>query len=160
HDNDIFGQEAIDTVLKRMEDDRGKFMVIAAGYEKEMQAFITSNPGLKSRFKEENIFNLPDYNAEELLGIYQIFAMKAGYSLDDVATQKLQKVLLEMHKHRDKNFGNGRAVRNLYEQCLARRATRLQEAGDDEYDLILRAEDIPGEEDRKVLSVADAMAAL
>jgi SpoVK/Ycf46/Vps4 family AAA+-type ATPase len=160
HDNDIFGQEAIDTVLKRMEDDRGKFMVIAAGYEKEMQDFITSNPGLKSRFKEENIFNLPDYDAKELFDIFQIFAKKGGYELNAEAAEKLQKVLLEMYDHRDKNFGNGRTVRNLYEQCLARRAARLQNAPDDEYDLILRPEDVPGEEDKKVLSVDEALAAL
>ncbi|MGZ7254007.1 AAA family ATPase, partial [Streptococcus pyogenes] len=84
--------------------------------------FITANPGLKSRFKEANIFHLDDYNAEELLAIFKIFVKNGEYELNAGAEAKLEKVLLAMYEHRDKNFGNGRDVRNLYEQCLSLRA--------------------------------------
>lgn len=156
HDNDNFGQEAIDTLLKRMEDDRGKMMVIAAGYEKEMQNFINSNPGLKSRFKEENVFNLKDYTPDELLKIFKVFIQKENYQLNENAGLKLQKILQTIYDKRDKNFGNGRDVRNLYERCLSLRATRLKNA--ETHDLILYEEDIPAYEDEsKVISLADAL---
>jgi len=158
HDNDNFGQEAIDTLLKRMEDDRGKMMVIAAGYQKEMQNFINANPGLKSRFKEENIFDLKDYSPDELLKIFKVFVGKENYKLDSDAELKLQKTLQTMYDKRDKNFGNGRDVRNLYERCLSLRAKRLQNATSDNHDLILYAEDIPAYEDEtKVITLEDAM---
>lgn len=156
HENDNFGQEAIDTLLKRMEDDRGKMMVIAAGYEKEMQNFINANPGLKSRFKEENFFNLKDYTPDELLKIFKVFIEKENYQLNENAELKLQKILQEIYDKRDKNFGNGRDVRNLYERCLALRATRLKNA--ETHDLILYEEDIPTFEDEsKVISLEDAL---
>lgn len=158
HDNDNFGQEAIDTLLKRMEDDRGKMMVIAAGYQKEMQNFINANPGLKSRFKEENIFDLKDYNPEELLKIFKVFLEKENYKLDSDAELNLQKTLQTMYDKRYKNFGNGRDVRNLYERCLSLRAKRLQNATSDNHDLILYAEDIPTYEDEaKIIPLEDAM---
>jgi SpoVK/Ycf46/Vps4 family AAA+-type ATPase len=156
HDNDNFGQEAIDTLLKRMEDDRGRMMVIAAGYQKEMQSFINSNPGLKSRFKEENFFNLKDYTPEELFKIFKIFVEKDNYQLDANAELKLQKTLQTFYDRRDKNFGNGRDVRNFYEKCLSLRAKRLKDAIT--HDLILYEEDIPSFEDEsKLLSVEDAI---
>jgi SpoVK/Ycf46/Vps4 family AAA+-type ATPase len=158
HDNDNFGQEAIDTLLKRMEDDRGKMMVIAAGYKKEMQNFINANPGLKSRFKEENIFDLKDYSPNELLRIFKVFVGKENYILDSDAELKLHKTLETIYDNRDKNFGNGRDVRNLYERCLSLRAKRLQNAIPDNHDLILYAEDIPTYEDEaKVITLEDTM---
>lgn len=158
HNNDNFGQEAIDTLLKRMEDDRGKMMVIAAGYQKEMQNFINANPGLKSRFKEENIFDLKDYSPFELFRIFKIFVEKENYKLDSNAELKLQKILQNIYDKRDNNFGNGRDVRNLYERCLSLRAKRLQNAISDNHDLFLYAEDIPTYEDEeKVISLEDAM---
>ena len=158
HDNDNFGQEAIDTLLKRMEDDRGKMMVIAAGYQKEMQNFINANPGLKSRFKEENIFDLKDYSPDELLRIFKVFVGKENYKLDSDAELKLHKSLETIYDNRDKNFGNGRDVRNLYERCLSLRAKRLQNAISDNHDLILYAEDIPTYEDEaKVITLEDTM---
>lgn len=141
HDNDNFGQEAIDTLLKRMEDDRGKFMVIAAGYQKEMQSFINANPGLKSRFKEENFFHMNDYSPDELFEIFKIFVTKDNYQLDLNAEEKLRKNLVSIYERRDKNFGNGREVRNLYDKCLVRRANRLKSSGI--HELVIRVEDIP-----------------
>lgn len=158
-DNDKYGQEAIDTILKRMEDDRGKFMVIAAGYEKEMQSFINSNPGLKSRFKEDNFFNLKDYTPKELLEIFKIFIQKDNYELDSLAEIKLQKSIQFIYDKRDKNFGNGRDIRNLYEKCLSLRASRLRNTSN--HDLILYADDIPSfEEDSKQITIEEALAEL
>jgi len=141
HDNDNFGREAIDTLLKRMEDDRGKFMVVAAGYQKEMQSFINANPGLKSRFKEENIFHLNDYSPAELYEIFEMFVTKDNYQLDLDAGEKLREILMSIYERRDKNFGNGREVRNLYDKCLVRRANRLNSSGI--HELVIRAEDLP-----------------
>ncbi len=145
HDNDNFGQEAIDTLLKRMEDDRGKMMVVAAGYGKEMQTFINANPGLKSRFKEENVFDLKDYNPEELFQIFEVFAGNDKFFIVDDAKVKLKKTLTAIYDKRDKNFGNGRDVRNLFERCLSFRATRLNNGFI--YDMNLYADDIPGSGD-------------
>jgi|CXWL01.1.fsa_nt_gi SpoVK/Ycf46/Vps4 family AAA+-type ATPase len=158
-DNDKYGQEAIDTLLKRMEDDRGKFMVIAAGYAKEMQSFITSNPGLKSRFKEDNFFNLKDYTPNELLEIFKIFIEKDNYELEKAAELKLQKTIQLLYDKRDKNFGNGRDIRNLYEKCLSLRAGRLRNSSN--HDLILYPDDIPSFEDEgKQITIEDALAEL
>ena len=156
HDNDNFGQESIDTLLKRMEDDRGKFMVIAAGYQKEMQSFITSNPGLKSRFKEENFFLLKDYTPDQLLEIFKKFAEGDKYIIDEAAIEKLQKVIELMYEKRDKNFGNGREVRNLFEKCLSIRATRLKKARI--HEMIIRPDDIPKtSEEGKQLSLEETL---
>lgn len=158
-DNDKYGQEAIDTLLKRMEDDRGKFMVIAAGYEKEMQSFINSNPGLKSRFKEDNIFNLNDYAPSELYDIFKIFIEKDKYELNPETSTKLKKTIQGLYDKRDKNFGNGRDIRNLYEKCLSFRASRLRGASN--HDLILYPEDIPlFEADSKDFTLEEALSEL
>jgi len=158
-DNDKYGQEAIDTLLKRMEDDRGKFMVIAAGYEKEMQSFITSNPGLKSRFKEDNFFSLKDYTPSELLEIFKIFIEKDNYELDIAAQVKLQKTIQLIYDKRDKNFGNGRDIRNLYEKCLSLRASRLRNTSS--HDLILYPDDIPSYiDEEKKITIEEALVEL
>jgi SpoVK/Ycf46/Vps4 family AAA+-type ATPase len=140
-DSDTYGQEAIDTLLKRMEDDRGKFMVIAAGYEKEMQTFINANPGLRSRFKDENILNIKDYTPEELFQIFEMFIKKDKFEINDDAKIKLLNTIQDLFDKRDKNFGNGRDIRNLYEKCLSLRATRLRNSSS--HDLILYVQDIP-----------------
>lgn len=159
HDSDNFGQEAIDTLLKRMEDDRGKMMVVAAGYAKEMQNFINANPGLKSRFKEENVFDLKDYTPEELFKIFMVFATKDNFALVADAQDKLKKSLQAVYDKRDKNFGNGRDVRNFYEKCQARRAARLN-AGYI-YDMNLYADDIPAFDDGvKTMTMDEALGEL
>jgi SpoVK/Ycf46/Vps4 family AAA+-type ATPase len=156
HDNDNFGQEAIDTLLKRMEDDRGKMMVVAAGYQKEMQTFINANPGLKSRFKEENVFDLKDYTPDELYKIFMVFVSKDNFKLVDEASARLKKNLRAMYDKRDKNFGNGRDVRNLFEKCLSLRASRLAKGYI--YDLNLYADDIPATDDgAKEITLDEAM---
>ncbi|HPR38667.1 MAG TPA: AAA family ATPase [Spirochaetota bacterium] len=140
-----YGQEAIDTLLKSMEDNRGKFVVIAAGYKDEMERFISSNPGLKSRFT--NFFHLEDYKPEELYKIFSIMVKKSGFVLSGDAEAKAQDVLKEIYNKRDKKFANGRTVRNLFEGAIKEQASRLtgmslEERTPDKLNIIT-AEDIP-----------------
>lgn len=123
-----FGQEAIDILLKRMEDDRGKFIVIAAGYTEEMQAFLNSNPGLKSRFTRT--FEFEDYTPEELLSIFEMLMKNEEYSITDEAKEYLLKEFTRLYRARDKNFGNARLVRILFEEAklnLSKRFVKLPE---------------------------------
>ncbi len=118
-----YGNEAIATLLKRMEDDRERLIVILAGYGDEMKRFIDSNPGLQSRFNR--YIHFPDYNAEELLQIFSRYAQKNDYEVTPEAQEKLKSLLEDTVKNKDKNFGNGRFVRNLFEKTLERQANRL-----------------------------------
>ena len=101
-----YGQEAISTLLKRMEDDRDRLVVIIAGYPKEMQRFIDSNPGLKSRFNR--YINFPDYTAEELYRIYLMYAKKNEYTLNQEAGVYLRERLEDVVEHKTRNFGISR----------------------------------------------------
>lgn len=121
-DND-FGKEAIDTLLKRMEDDRGKFIVIAAGYTDEMKAFLESNPGLKSRFTKTFFFE--DYTPDELMEIFISLCKKDALRVDDRAKITLSKYFNSIYRSRDKNFGNARVVRNIYDSANKKRLLRL-----------------------------------
>ncbi len=118
-----FGQEAIDMLLKRMEDYRDRLVVIVAGYGNEMNRFIDSNPGLKYRFSR--YFHFEDYTAEELLLIFQIFCDQHSYILTDAAKEVLLTQFKQLYDHRNKNFGNGRLVRNLFEKNIEKQANRL-----------------------------------
>ncbi len=124
-----FGQEAIDTLLKRMEDERDRLVVIVAGYTDEMQRFIESNPGLKSRFNR--YFYFDHVPPEDLLKIFQIFSKKAHYKLTPEAEAKLLKLFAQLYKQRDRAFGNGRLARNLFEKIIERQANRLAAASED-----------------------------
>jgi hypothetical protein len=123
NNQDQYGQEAIDTILKYMEDNRGDVVVIVAGYNNEMIRFVNSNPGLKSRFNK--YFHFPDYSAEELYEIFQDMATRAQYALDSGCQEKLKKLLFELHANKGGNFGNGRTIRNLFERCVANQASRV-----------------------------------
>lgn len=118
-----FGQEAIDVLLKRMEDYRDRLVVIVAGYTDEMTDFIESNPGLKSRFNRYFYFN--DYTPEELRSIFEKMATKSHFKLTAEASDRLYKLLEELYIRRDRTFGNGRLVRNLFEKTIERQANRL-----------------------------------
>lgn len=118
-----YGQEAISTLLKRMEDDRDRLVVIIAGYPKEMQRFIDSNPGLKSRFNR--YINFPDYTAEELYRIYLMYAKKNEYTLNQEAGVYLRERLEDVVEHKTRNFGNARYVRNVFEKSIQRQANRI-----------------------------------
>jgi Holliday junction resolvasome RuvABC ATP-dependent DNA helicase subunit len=121
-DND-FGQEAIETLLKLMEDNRGDLVVIAAGYRDRMETFIESNPGLRSRFTR--FVDFPDYNADELTTIFTRLAEEEGYELGEGVVETIRRKMLEAYVARTPTFGNGRMVRNLFEQALTAQANRL-----------------------------------
>jgi len=125
--HDQYGQEAIETLLKYMEDHRDDLIVIVAGYSEQMVRFIESNPGLKSRFNKYLVF--PDYDATELAEIYSSMTKDAHYIMTPSAWKQIQEVCQEMSMIKTKNFGNGRAIRNLFEKTVARQANRLIESG-------------------------------
>ena len=116
-----FGPEAIETILKRMEDYRHRLVVIVAGYPRLMQHFLQSNPGLRSRFSREITF--PDYSTDELVAITQKLAAEYEYSLDDDAAEVLRQIL--GGAARSEGFGNARFARTLFEQALNAQALRL-----------------------------------
>lgn len=118
-----YGQEAIDTLLKAMEDLRDDLVVIVAGYTEPMERFIASNPGLKSRFNKYLQFE--DYQAEELMDIFRRFCRKNDYTLSLDAERVASLRLRQMYERRGENFANAREVRNYFESVVSRQATRL-----------------------------------
>ncbi len=117
-----FGQEAIDTLLKEMEDHRDKLMVIVAGYTEEMHRFINSNPGLKSRFKK--FLHFDDYNAEQMTKIFYKMAEGEEYAVDADANILINGYFDQLYRTRSTRFGNAREVRNFYQDVIAKVAGR------------------------------------
>jgi SpoVK/Ycf46/Vps4 family AAA+-type ATPase len=118
-----FGAEAIETLLKGMEDHRDDLVVIAAGYSDEMQAFLQTNPGLRSRFGKTIEF--PDYSAAEMVEIFHRLAEGAHYDLNDEAADPLGKELTRRWEGRGRDFANARDVRGLFEAVIAAQANRI-----------------------------------
>ncbi len=141
-----FGQEAIDILIKRMEDLREEFVLIAAGYPDEMQRFVQSNPGLESRINRYIRFD--HYKPDALLSIFRLFCEKAAYRLEDAAADRLRRVFAEEYANRGRTFGNGRLARNLFEKIIERQANRLAQhvhsLSDDDLVLITVADVVPG----------------
>ena len=118
-----YGQEAISTILKRMEDYRDRLVVIVAGYKDEMQRFIDSNPGLQSRFNR--YIDFPDYSSGELTDIFKMYMKKNQYTLAPDAEEYLKEQFEYAVAHKDLNFGNARFARNVFEKSIQQQANRL-----------------------------------
>lgn len=118
-----FGQEAVDTLLKAMEDNRDDLVVIVAGYTDLMEQFLDSNPGLRSRFGTKILFE--DYSAEELMGILEMNLKKQEYRLSAEAEVKAREMITARVDNKPENFANARDVRNFMEKAIANHATRV-----------------------------------
>ena len=118
-----FGREAIETILKAMEDHRKELIVIVAGYTGPMEKFLSSNPGLESRFNK--YFFFPDYNGEQLMEIFRGQCKKNGYVLTEEAEKAAVEMFTELYENRSDNFGNGRDVRNAFEDMIVRQSNRV-----------------------------------
>ena len=118
-----FGREAIETLLKAMEDHRDDLVVIVAGYTGPMEKFIHSNPGLESRFNR--YFFFPDYDGNQLTEIFRIQCKKNSYTLTLEADEAALKMFTRLYEERDENFGNGRDVRNCFEDMVVRQSNRV-----------------------------------
>ncbi len=139
-----YGSEAIEILIKRMEDHREDFVVIVAGYPKPMARFITSNEGLRSRFSA--FVNFDDYTPQEMLEIFRLFCNRENYKIGDEALDLVLENIVHEHANRDSSFGNARYVRNLFETIIRNQATRIGSTRShptaDELQLI-EPEDIP-----------------
>ncbi len=138
--NDQYGKEAVDTLMKRMEDDRGKFVVIAAGYKDKMDKFLEMNAGLASRFTHK--LHIDDYNEDELLAIYKKMAQQEQYTLNTIAEFKVLDVIYKMVSQKNENFGNAREMRNLLDETIQQLSVRVSQLPPDQvtkesYQLIL-----------------------
>ncbi len=118
-----FGREAIETLLKAMEDHRDDLIVIVAGYTGPMEKFIHSNPGLESRFNK--YFFFPDYNGEQLMEMFRIRCKKNGYTMTEETEKAAVAFFTRLYEERTENFGNGRDVRNVFEDMVVRQANRV-----------------------------------
>ena len=141
-----FGQEAIEVLLKRMEDERNQLVVIAAGYPDQMDRFLTSNPGLSSRFTRTIEF--PNYTPSELVEIFVSMTAEIGYTMTPDVAEAVSEHIEAEYEQRDSSFGNARFVRHLVQDMIQRHATRLSNGdladADDEALSLLVVADIPG----------------
>ena len=123
-ERDQQGAQALEQLMKRMEDDRGKFVVIAAGYRQEMDNLFRINPGVRSRFSY--FLNIDDYTPDQLFAIMQVFAKEKKYVFTPEAEQLALKMITEIYNSRDKDFANGRTMRQLFDKICSKQAERLQ----------------------------------
>lgn len=142
-----FGQEAVETLLKMMEDHRADLVVIVAGYTGKMQDFLDSNPGLRSRFNKHLRFD--DYGVEQLTHIFKSFCTKAEFKLAEGTEKELASVFNVLTASRDETFGNARTARNLFEATLSKQANRLVSLPKVDREILSTIEpaDIPGHEE-------------
>lgn len=142
-----FGREAIEVLLKGMEDHRDDLIVIVAGYTELMDRFIHANPGLESRFNK--YFYFQDYTGDQLMEIFRSMCLKHGYTLDPEAESYAQEGFGDLYDNRDENFGNARDVRNIFERSVSRQSDRVAqlEAPTKEDLMALTRSDLQGEEE-------------
>lgn len=138
--DDDYGQEAIDILLKRMEDNRGNLIIIVAGYEEEMLHFINSNPGLKSRFNR--YFHFKDYDSVQLTEIFKRIADKAGFIIKEQALKRIQELFEILYNKKDNRFGNARLARNIFEKTFEKHANRTALIAPITRELLTTIEDI------------------
>jgi SpoVK/Ycf46/Vps4 family AAA+-type ATPase len=157
--DDPFGSEAVQVLLKRMEDDRERLVVVLAGYPGPMDRMLRSNPGLCSRF--QRTFEFPDYKPDELLQIFEGMCEKGQYTLTGSARDTVRNVLEAAFEGRDEYFGNGRMVRNLFERTISRMANRVVEIAPITRSLLstLQPEDVPTDEGARAASTANEVSA-
>jgi hypothetical protein len=129
-----FGNEAIETLLKRMEDDRDRLIVIVAGYTGPMEQFIASNPGLESRFT--NYLKFPDYQPDDLAEIFQRMAAQSGLICPPETGKKVRTLCTNLYAARNEQFGNAREMRNLFESAVRDQSTRLVAGGQCDHDAL------------------------
>ena len=144
-----FGKEAIETLLKGMEDHRADLIVIVAGYTELMGNFINSNPGLESRFNK--YFYFEDYTGAQLMSIFSSMCERNGYTLSDKTKEYAKTFFEELYEERDENFGNARDVRNVFERAVSRQSDRVAalEAPSKEQLMELTEEDLKDEEEEE-----------
>ncbi|MGD8404210.1 MAG: AAA family ATPase [Anaerolineales bacterium] len=121
-----FGQEAVETLLTRLENDRSRLVVLLAGYPSRMRHFLDSNPGISRRFPKDNIFSFPDFEQHDLKNIFLQMLQERNLSLDTDAINAIDSVILGLFSQRDETFGNAGEMRNLVESLDRRRAIRIQ----------------------------------
>ena len=141
--DDTFGEEAIDTILKAMEDNRDNLVVIVAGYTEPMERFINSNPGLKSRFNK--YIEFPDYTVEELEGIFYQNCTRYDYTVDDDVRPHIHEMIVLRKFTKRENFANAREVRNMFEEIITNQARRVA------------AMEAPTEADMKAITLDDLL---
>jgi hypothetical protein len=148
-----FGREAVETLLKMMEDHRDDLVVIVAGYTGKMQDFLDSNPGLRSRFNKHIHFD--DYGVEQLVKIFKTFCQKADFKLTEGAEKELASVFGVLTASRDETFGNARAARNLFEATLSKQANRLVSLPKVDREILstVEAADIPGHDELRATGI-------
>jgi SpoVK/Ycf46/Vps4 family AAA+-type ATPase len=135
---DAFGHEAVQTLLRRMEDDRDRLVVILAGYSRPIKRLLSTNPGLSSRF--QRTFQFPDYTVVELCQIFEAMCEKNHYTLPAGTRSRLIAGFQHLHTHRDERFGNGRLSRNVFEMAIRQLANRVADIAPLTKELLTRLE--------------------
>lgn len=148
-----FGHEAVETLLKMMEDHRDDLVVVAAGYTQKMDQFLSSNPGLRSRFTK--FIHFEDYNTQQLVEIFKSFCKKADFKPTPAAEEKLAALFDALIATRDETFGNARTARNLFEAAISLQANRIVSLAniDEEVLRAIEAADIPTTEDLRASNI-------